>query len=454
MRVPAPSGRDPGPAVAASGDARGAVDRYFSLTARGSTWRREVLAGASTFMALSYIVVVNPAVLAQGGIPRSAAFVATAVIGGLATVAMGLWARLPFAVAPGMEMNTIVAVSVVGLLGYTWPQALGMVFWSGVAMLVVSAMRLRQAVIDAIPAEAKPALTAAVGVFIGLVGLQIAGVLRSSDGHLSGFGDLASPHAWAAYLGLGTALLVDRLGGRSVAALAGIAVAALHLTVQGEAEGPGRFDPGDGLAALFRFDLGVITDARAWSVILVLFALDFFGSIAKVVGLSNRTPLQDGEGGVPGMRQALFTDAGATVAGSAAGSSSFVVFVESAVGIRAGARTGIAAVVTGVLLLTCLVLGPVLTYIPVTATTGTLLFVAVKMVTGSRPREERGLHWAVTGTAVAATVATLAIDQAMAAAFLVCLVADVTARRRPHPVLLVTTALLTGSIIVQYLSPA
>ena len=453
MSAPDPPEQNVTTAVRPSEGRGEAFDRYFSLGERGSTWRREVLAGASTFMALSYIVVVNPAILAQGGIPRSAAFAATAVIGGLATVVMGLWARLPFAVAPGMEMNAIVAVSVVGTLGYTWPQALGMVFWSGVAMLLVSALRLREAVIDAIPPQTRPALTAAVGVFIGLIGLQIAGLVRTADGHLSGFGDAGSPAAWAMYIGLGTALVLDRLGVRSLAALGGIAVAAVYLAVRGVTGDADRFHLDDSLSALFRFDLGIVTDPRAWSVILVLFALDFFGSIAKVVGLSTRTPLQDRTGHVPGMRQALLTDAGATVAGSAVGSSSFVVFVESAVGIRAGARTGIAAVVTGTLLLGCLVLGPVLTYVPVEATTGTLLFVAVRMVAAVRPRGDDRLHLAVTGTAIAVTVATLAIDQAMAAAFVVCLAADAFARRRPHPVLLVTTALLVGSIVIQYLGP-
>lgn len=199
-----------------------------------------------------------------------------------------------------------------------------------------------------------------MGIFIGLIGLQIAGVVRTSDGRLSGFGDATSPSALAAYIGLGTALVLDRLGGRSFAALGGMGVAALYLAGRGVISDAGRFDKSAGLSALFHFDLGIVTDPRAWSVVLVLFALDFFGSIAKVVGLSNDNPLLDGAGRVPGMRQALLTDSGATMAGSAVGSSSFVVFVESAVSVRAGARTGIAAVVTGVLLLACLVLGPVL----------------------------------------------------------------------------------------------
>lgn len=428
----------------------GSADHYFSLTARGSSWSREILAGTSTFLALSYIVVVNPAILTQAGIPHQAAFFATALISGLATIVMGLWGRLPFAVAPGMEMNAIVAFSVVGTLHYTWSQALGMVFWSGVAMLAVSAFRLREFVIDAIPGLVRIALTASVGVFIGLIGLQISGIATTSGGHLSGIGSLASPPAYALYIGLAVALLLDRFGARPAAVLSSIAAAATYCSTANVASGTDGAATGGSFAALFKLDLGIITDPRAWSLILVLFALDFFGSIAKVVGLTTSTPLQR-DGRVPGMPQALLTDAGATIAGAAVGSSSFVVFVESAVGIRAGARTGIAATVTGTLLLCCLILSPVLTYVPVQATTGTLVFVAIKMlISGLSPRTER-FGVALVAVAIAVTIITLAIDQAMAAAFIVCLIADAYRRKRPHPVLIVATVLLTASAILQHI---
>ncbi|MEU3985781.1 NCS2 family permease [Streptomyces sp. NPDC026672] len=432
--------------------ARGAVDRYFALSARGSTWRREIFAGVSTFLALSYIVVVNPAVLGQGGIPHAAAFFATAAVGGLATIAMGLWARLPFAVAPGMEMNAMVAFSVIGTLAYTWPEALGMVFWSGLAMLVVTLLRLREAVINAIPPETRSALAAAVGTFIGLVGLQIAHLVTTSDGRLSGLGDWTAPPAVALYIGLAVALVLDALGARAAAVLGGIAAAAAYCAHAGVTTGTVHDGIHGSGGALFRLDLTVITDPRAWSIVLVLFALDFFGSIAKVVGLTAHTPLQDADGRVPGMRQALLVDAGATVAGSATGSTSFVAFVESAVGIRAGARTGIAAVVTGLLLCSCLFLGPLLAHVPVEATTGALVFVAAKILAASRAHGADRPATAVTLTAVAVTLVTLAIDQAMAAAFVVSTAASILRRRRPRPALWATTSVLTASVLLQYLN--
>ncbi|MDO0924101.1 NCS2 family permease [Streptomyces sp. TG1A-8] len=422
------------------------------LTARGSTWRREVFAGMSTFLALSHIVVVNPAVLSQGGFPHGAASFATAAVGGLATIAMGLWARLPFAVAPDMETNAMIAFSVVGTLAYTWPQALGMVFWSGVAMLVVSLLRLREAVVNAIPAELRSALAAAVAAFIGLVGLRMSHLVITSDSRLSGSGDWTAAPAVALYIGLAVALVLDASGARAAAVLGAIAASAVYCAVGGIRATAAHATLHDAGAALFRFDLTVIADPRAWGVILVLFALDFFGSIAKVVGLSANTPLHDHEGRVPGMRQALLVDAGATVTGSAVGSSSFVAYVESAVGIRAGARTGIAAVVTGLLLFSRLFLSPVLVHVPVEATTGALVFVAVKMLTVRRPGTTGAPALIPTAAAVIVTVATLAIDQAMAAAFLVSTAARLIRRRWPHPALWGTTLTLVAGVVLQYLN--
>nr|MDT0660737.1 NCS2 family permease [Micromonospora sp. DSM 115978] len=426
-------------------------DRHFQLTERGSTLPVEVLGGVSTFLALSYIVVVNPAILAEGGVPREAAFFATAVLAGLATIAMGVWARLPFAVAPGMEMNALVAFSVIGVLGFTWQEALGLVFWSGIAMIIVTVLKLRQAVIDAIPAHMRVGLAAAVGVFIGLIGLQIAGIVTVTDGRITGLGSLTSTAAIACYLGLAVALAADRLGLR-IAVLASIAVASVYAAVVGLTDPAPIGGAGEWLAAMFALDLTAILDPRAWSVVLVLFALDFFGSVAKVLGLSARTTIV-ADGTVPGMREALLVDGTATTAGAVAGSTSYVAYVESAVGIRAGARTGIASVVTGLLLIACLVATPVLTYIPVQATTGALLFVAVRMVPSvAELRAMPGLESATLAVMVLVTVATSAIDQAMLAGFLMALAGCAVRRIRPNPVMVVTTVLLTLSVVLQYIS--
>lgn len=427
-------------------------DRYFGVTARGSTLPVEVLGGVSTFVALSYIVVVNPAILEQGGIPRESAFFATAVVGGLATIAMGLWARLPFAVAPGMEMNAFVAFSVIAGLGFSWQEALGLVFWSGVAMVVVTLLHLRERVIDAVPRQLHSGLATAVGVFIGLVGLQIAGIVTSSDGRVDGLGVFTSTAAILAYLGLAVALVVDRLGWR-IAALASIAVSSVYAVVADVPDPGGSGGASDWFDALLELDLGAILSPRSWSIVLVLFALDFFGSVAKVLGLTARTTMVE-NGTVPGMPQALLVDGGATAAGAVVGSTSYVAYVESAVGIRAGARTGIAAIVVGVLLVACLGATPLLTYVPVQATTGALLYVAIKMLpTRQDLARMLRLEWVAVVAMAVVTVATSAIDQAMLAGFGLFVVASLLKRDRPNPVLVATTLLLAVSVVLQYASP-
>ncbi|MFC6093135.1 solute carrier family 23 protein [Saccharothrix lopnurensis] len=418
------------------------VDRAFGLRERGSTVRVEVLGGVSTFLAMSYIVLVNPAVLAEGGVPWAAAFTATALVAGLATLAVGLWARLPFAVAPGMEINALVVFSVIGTRGFSWQQALGLVFCSGVLMVAVTALGWRARVVEAIPADVRTGLVACVGIFIGVVGLTVGGLVGGDWP-----GVLASPGAIALGIGFGVACLLRALKVRA-AVLVAIAAAAVYCALAGVRADPPK--AGEGTAALFALDLGAVVEPAAWGVVLVLFALDFFGSVAKMVGLSANTAIQrDGE--VPGIRRALQVDSLATVGGAVVGSTSFVTFVESGVGIRAGARTGLAAVTTGVLLLACLVLAPVLTWIPAVAAGGALLYVALGTL--PKPAELRGRSPAtpvVVGVMAVVTLLTSALDQALLAGLLAHLVACAVGRRGPGATLLVITALLAVSVAVQY----
>jgi AGZA family xanthine/uracil permease-like MFS transporter len=209
---------------------------------------------------------------------------------------------------------------------------------------------------------------------------------------------------------------------------------------------------GDWFEAMFALDITAIADPRAWSVVLILFALDFFGSVAKLLGLSARTSITM-RGTVPGLREALLVDGTATTVGAVAGSTSYVAYVESAVGIRAGARTGIASVTTGLLLLACLVATPVLTYVPVEATTGALLFVAIKMVPSpSEMRAMAGLDTVTLAVMAVVTVATSAIDQAMLVGFLVQLAVCAHRRTRPNLIMVITTMLLALSVVLQYVS--
>ncbi|MGX7826347.1 solute carrier family 23 protein [Actinokineospora sp. 24-640] len=422
--------------------AAGRLDTAFGLAERGTTARTEVLGGVSTFLAMSYIVLVNPAVLAQGGIPWGAAFTATALIAGLATIAMGLWARLPFAVAPGMEINALVVFSVIGVHGFTWQQALGLVLCSGGLMAAVTAMGWRAAAIAAIPGPVRTGLVACVGIFIGLVGLQVSGLIGGDWP-----GVLASPGAIALYLGFGVSWLLRAIRFRA-AVLVGIAVAAGYCAIVGLRADPPR--AGDATAGLFALDLTAFAQPAAWGVVLMLFAIDFFGSVAKLVGLSCGTPIQR-NGEVPGMGRALQVDSVATMGGAVVGSTSFVTFVESGVGIRAGARTGLASVVTGVLLLACLVLAPALTWVPAVAASGALLHVALTTLPRPAELQAAGAEAVLVVVVMAVvTMITFALDQALLAGLVVHLVAGAVRGQRPAVPALVVSGLLAASTAMQY----
>lgn len=426
---------------------RGQLDRYFEIDARGSTVRIELLGGLSTFVAMSYIVVVNPAILAQGGIPWSAAFLATALVGGFATVAMGLWARLPFAVAPGMEVNAFVVFTVIGTYSFSWPEALGLVFWSGLLMLAVTALGWRRRVIEAIPDEVRTGLIVSVAVFIAVVAFDVAGVL---DGFTTfGARVLTEPGTVALYIGFFLSCMLRWLRIRA-AILISIAVAAVYSAVSGlTATMPALGDP---TTAWWSLDLGVVFQPSAWGLAFVLFALDFFGSVAKIIGLSANTSLRNGRT-VPGMREALYVDSGASIGGAALGSTSFVTFVESGVGIRAGARTGLAAITSGFLLLSCVGFTSIVGLIPVEAVSGALLFVAISTVPSRaelRPLGWRGLS--VGGAMVLVTAATGGLDQGLLAGLLIYLMTTVRQAVTGKSVLLAVSLLLCGSVILQYIS--
>lgn len=427
------------------------LNRFFSIEQRGSTIQTEILAGCSTFLALSYIFIVNPAILAQAGIDKSSALFATIAASGLATLAMGIWARLPFAVAPGMEMNAYVAFFVVGTLGLNWNQALGTVLWSGLLCLAVTLTGAREGIINAIPARMKSGLSLSVGVFLVLVALRVAGILQYEGVSLRGFGPLTGVGAQALVGGTVLIFILERLRVRgsvliSMLLMAPVCLFSAHGT---SPDGPPQVSSSM-LAAVGRLDAAVVMQPSALNVILTLFVLDFYGSIAKFVGLTLRTDLME-EGKLPRMKEALLVDGLATSAGACLGTSSLITYVESAVGIATGGRTGLTAVVCGLLMLSCFFTVPLFQMVPTVATTGALLFVAVKLCP---PLAELRRYGQVDRLAlivmVATVILTFAIDKAMLAGFLIYLAGDLGRRQRPNTYLAISAALLgLGSLLQQ-----
>lgn len=356
------------------------ISKYFGLSELGTNIRTEVLAGVSTYLSLAYIFVVNPAILANSGMNVSAVLFATVIASGISTLLMGIFARLPFALAPGLEMNGFFAFVVCGVLGLTWQQALGTVFWSGVLCMFFTWVKIRQEIIDAIPDGLKTNIAVSVGIFVATIGLFLSIILIFKDGIPDfsewNFANFISNQAMVLYVGLVTSIVLGLkrfrfAGGMLVAIIIGSVICKfLGIT----AKTPANISP-DMLEATLKFDLfSVFTDTRLLSVLLIFFIIDFFGSIGKFIGLTAATNLQS-NGQVKNIEKAMYVDGVGTVLGSAVGTSSIITYVESAVGIAAGGRTGITAIVCGLLMLISIAFTPLVAFVPVEATAGILLYV-------------------------------------------------------------------------------
>lgn len=394
------------------------INTFFGIKERGSNFKTEILAGLSTFLSLSYIFVVNPAILSVMGLSTSAIFFATVIGSVVATLFMGLWARLPFAVAPGLEMNAYVAYVVVGLLGFSWQGALGAVFWSGVLTVLLSYTSLRVNIIKAIPDKLKSGLAASVGIFLILIALKVSGIIAYEGIQIKGFGLLGSKEAIVFYVGLFLVIVLKyfKVRGSVLLSIVGASILA-HLINVGQVVEPISLSK-DMFSGLLAFDWQIIFNPKIWSVVLVLFILDFYGSIAKFIGLTRNTSIIDQDGNVPRLKEGLIVDGAGTVIGAVTGTSNLITYVESAVGIGEGGRTGLVAVVVAILMSLFLLLVPLINLIPVVATTGALFFVGLMLFPNKK--EFKTYSWAEILSVVImilVTIWTFGLDKAMFAGF-------------------------------------
>lgn len=426
------------------------ISEYFGFEKYGTSYRTEIISGISTFLALSYIFVVNPSILGQAGFDKSAVLFATIITSFLSTLAMGLWANKPFAVAPGMELNAYVAFFVVLGLGFTWQEALGAVFWSGVLFMVFTLTNIRARIISSIPEKMKSGLSLCVGVFLMLIALRLAGILIYENIYLKGLGMLLSPAAYVFYFGLALLLILRRLKvpGSVLISIALSSVLAYLLGLS-STETPVRLSK-DMLGALFQLDIKVILNPRMWSVILILFLVDFYGSVAKFIGLTRNTSIVSKDGNMPRMKQALSVDGLGTMAGSAMGTTSMVAYVESAVGIAEGGRTGFVAVVISILMLAFLALMPVVNLVPVIATTGALFWVGIALSPSLEElKKYNRLEIATLIVMVLSVIATFAIDRALLFGLIIFIAGALVAKKseQVNVYLLVSAALLLAGFI-------
>ncbi|HEV2818679.1 MAG TPA: NCS2 family permease [Allosphingosinicella sp.] len=362
----------------------GLLERRFELGARGSDLRTEILAGVTTFLTMAYIVLVNPAILGQAGMPIAAVAAATCLAAGFASILMGLTANVPLALAPGMGLNAYFSFTVVQQMGVPWPVALGCVFLSGVAFLVLTFAGVRQLIIAAIPPHLFAAVAGGIGLFIALIGLKNAGIVVTSPATSVTLGDLHAPGAALALFGLvaTAALAAWKVRG---AILIGI----LATTLAGWALGFVAFAPQPyDLAAIaqtaFQLDLAGVFSGRygigLFEILFVFLFVDLFDNIGTLVGVTRRAGLIGEDGRIPKLNRILFTDSIATIFGSLAGTSTVTSYVESAAGVQAGGRTGITAIVTGLLFLAVMFVAPYAQLVPLAATAPALVLVGALMM--------------------------------------------------------------------------
>lgn len=367
-----------------------AVIGAFRPRERGTTWRREAIAGTTTFATMAYIIVVNPKILEAAGIPFGPAMVATIVGAAFGTALMGLWADRPFAVAPYMGQNAFVAFTVVGILGHPWQTALGAVFVSGALFLFLSLFRVRAWLAGAIPASLKVAFAVGIGLFLAFIGLSTIGVVApgAPGGPPVRPGDFHAPGAVLAAAGFGAIVLLLK---REVpgAILIGILATAAAGILLGTTERPTAWigAPPDPRPTLFALDVGGALSWGFLSVILTIFVLDLVDTIGTLMGLALRADLLDEEGRLPGIERALQSDAAATVAGALLGTTTCGTYIESAAGIEAGGRTGLASLVTAAWFLAALFFAPVLSAIPPAAYGPALVVVGMLMLEPARRLE-------------------------------------------------------------------
>ena len=362
----------------------GLLERRFELVARGTDLRTEILAGFTTFLTMAYIVLVNPAILGQAGMPVAAVAAATCLAAAFASILMGLTANVPLALAPGMGLNAYFSFTVVQGMGVPWPVALGCVFISGVAFLALTFAGVRQLIIAAIPPHLFAAVAGGIGLFIALIGLKNAGIVVTSPATSVTLGNLHAPGAALALFGL-----VVTAGLAAWKVRGAILIGILATTLAGWVLGFVEFKPQPyDLAAIsqtaFQLDLAGIFSGRygigLLEILFVFLFVDLFDNIGTLVGVTRRAGLIGEDGRIPKLNRILFTDSVATIFGSVAGISTVTSYVESAAGVQAGGRTGITAIVTGVLFLLVMFVAPYAQLVPLAATAPALILVGALMM--------------------------------------------------------------------------
>ena len=356
------------------------LEKLFGFDPKTSTVKTEVMAGITTFLTMAYILAVNPNILGETGMDKGALFTTTVIMSALPTIFMGLYAKLPLALAPGMGLNAFFAYTVCMIMGYSWQFALTAVFLEGLVFILLTVTNLREKIVDVIPNTLKNAISAGIGLYIAFIGLKSADIIVNNDATLVSLGNLTSGSALLGVIGivLTSVLLVKNIKG---ALLFGILITTLIGIPLGVTNFDGIFSIPPSIEPIFlKFEWNQILSKDMVIIVFTLLFVDLFDCIGTVIDVTSRAGMIKADGKIPKLKEVFMVDSISTAAGAAMGTSTVAVYVESAAGVNEGGRSGLTAVVTGACFLLALFFAPLFLAIPAAATTPVLVLVGLMMM--------------------------------------------------------------------------
>jgi AGZA family xanthine/uracil permease-like MFS transporter len=358
------------------------LERLFKLESHGTNPKKELIAGLTTFVTMAYIILVNPQIMSAAGMDPGASFVGTCIAAAFACFAMGLYANWPVGLAPGMGLNAFFTFTVVIEMGYSWEVALGAVFLAGILFVIMSVTPLRRWMLDSIPMNLRVAMGSGVGLFVGFIGLKSGGLIVANDSNFLSLGDFSKTETVLAGLGF---LLISVLAIRKVpgAIILGVMVVTVSAMLFGLVQFQGLISMPPDLAPTFmKLDIMGALDLTMVSIVISFLFVNLFDTAGTLLGVANRANLIDENGDVKNLDRALKADSTSSVVGAFFGCAPVTSYVESSAGVEAGGRTGLTAVVVGLLFLLAIFFSPLASIVPAYATSGALIYVAILMLGG------------------------------------------------------------------------
>ena len=355
------------------------LNKLFGLNPKETNVKTEIMAGLTTFLTMAYILAVNPNILSATGMDRGALFSTTVLISAAATILMGLYAKLPFALAPGMGLNAFFAYTICLIMGYSWQFALTAVFLEGLIFILLTVTNVREKIVDIIPETLKKSISVGIGIYIAFIGLSSAEIVVNNDATLVSIGDLSQGPALLCVIGilLSSVLLIKKVPG---ALLIGIIVTTLIGIPLGVTQFNGVMSSPPSVEPIFcKFEWTKIFTSEMFVIVFTLLFVDLFDTIGTLIGVATRAGMIK-NGKIPHLKQAFMVDALATTSGAIMGSSTVTTFVESAAGVEQGGRSGLTAFVCGLCFLVSLFFAPLFLSIPSAATAPVLVLVGVMMM--------------------------------------------------------------------------